>query len=203
MLSLTSFRCPFRLIRRCFLGTWICYYIATYIYIYKYLQKHNQTQYTNFNERTNTLLYKNISLSLYSRKGWCRLCVREMNWRRGQTVILTQSSSFDHSSTSSPSWLGCSTMGHWRPKALRLPLVLNSASCPQLTQAVCVLVMLLFNIHLLPLFFRLFTQVHLLIDGSIESQYVTMLYNWIIFINNNLKQNCLLRITINCLKLYM
>ena len=24
MLSLTSFRCPFRLIRRCFLGTWIC-----------------------------------------------------------------------------------------------------------------------------------------------------------------------------------
>ena len=31
---------------------------------------------TNFNERTNTLLYKNISLTLYSRKGWCWLCVR-------------------------------------------------------------------------------------------------------------------------------
>ena len=28
------------------------------------------------NERTNTLLYKNISLTLYSRKGWCWLCVR-------------------------------------------------------------------------------------------------------------------------------
>ena len=44
---------------------------------------------TNFNERTNTLLYKNISLTLYSRKGWCFLCVRG-EWREGQTVILTQ-----------------------------------------------------------------------------------------------------------------
>ena len=35
------------------------------------------------------------------------------------------------------------------------------------------LVILLFNVHLLPLFFRLFTQVHLLIDGSVEGQYVT------------------------------
>ena len=32
---------------------------------------------TNFSERTNTLLYKNISLTLYSRKGWCWLCVRD------------------------------------------------------------------------------------------------------------------------------
>ena len=36
---------------------------------------------TNFNERTNTLLYKNISLTLYSWKGWCWLCVRgELSW---------------------------------------------------------------------------------------------------------------------------
>ena len=35
------------------------------------------------------------------------------------------------------------------------------------------LVILLSNIHLLPLFFRLFTQVHLLIDGSVEGQYIT------------------------------
>ena len=35
------------------------------------------------------------------------------------------------------------------------------------------LVILLFNVHLFPLFFRLFTQVHLLIDGSVEDQYVT------------------------------
>ena len=31
---------------------------------------------TNFNERTNTLLYKNIPLTLYSQKGWWLLCVR-------------------------------------------------------------------------------------------------------------------------------
>ena len=40
----------------------------------------------------------------------------------------------------------------------------------QLTQAVCVLVIFLFNVHLLPLFFRLFRLVHLLIDGSVEGQ---------------------------------
>ena len=42
-------------------------------------------------------------------------CVWEVSWRRGQTVILTQSSS-DHSSTSFSSWLGCSTVGHGGPK---------------------------------------------------------------------------------------
>ena len=35
------------------------------------------------------------------------------------------------------------------------------------------LVILLSNVHLLPLFFRLFTQVHLLIDSSVEGQYIT------------------------------
>ena len=32
----------------------------------------------NFNEQTNTLLYKNISLTLYSRKGWCFCSAWEM-----------------------------------------------------------------------------------------------------------------------------
>ena len=53
---------------------------------------------------TNTLLYKNIPLTLYSRKGDVS-CVWEVSWRPEQTVILTQSSSHDHSSTSSLSWL--------------------------------------------------------------------------------------------------
>ena len=45
---------------------------------------------TNFNKRTNTLLYKNISLTLYSRKGWCWLCVRgELEAGTG-CYILTQ-----------------------------------------------------------------------------------------------------------------
>ena len=124
---------------------------------------------TNFNERTNTLLYKNIPLTLYSRNGDV-FCVWEVSWRWGQTVILTQSSSCDHSSTSFSSWLGCSTVGHWGPKAAGL----NLASCLQLTQAICMLVILLFNAHLLPLFFRLFTLVHLLIDSSVEGQYITL-----------------------------
>ena len=84
------------------------------------------------------------------------------------------------SSTSFSSWLGCSNLGHWGPKALCLPLALNSASCLQLTltdSSRLALVILLFNDHLLPLFFRLFTQVHLLIDGSFEGQYVILLSN--------------------------
>ena len=48
----------------------------------------------------------------------------------------------------------------------------------QLTQAVSVLVIFLFDTHLLPLFFRLFTQVHLLIDSSVEDQYVTKCSNF-------------------------
>ena len=85
----------------------------------------------NFNERTNTLLHKNIiSYTLFS-KGWCLLCVRyELETR---TDCYIDPSSSDHSSTSSSSWLGCSTVGHWGPKALCLPLALNSASCLQLT----------------------------------------------------------------------
>ena len=116
-------------------------------------------------------------------------CVWEISWRWGQTVILTQSSSFDHSSTSSSSWLGYSTVGHWGPKALCLPLALTQASFPQLAQAVCVLVILLFNVHLLPLFFRLFTQVHLLIDGSVEGQYVQISLLWS-FYSHVILQNC-------------
>ena len=40
------------------------------------------------------------------------------------------------------------------------------------------LVILLFNTYLLPLFFHLFTQVHLWIDGSVEGQYITQIHSW-------------------------
>ena len=84
---------------------------------------------TNFNERTNTLLYKNISLTLYSRKAWCWLCVRgelEMGTDILSQVLLTIAALLSHLGWS------CSTVGHWGPKALCLPLALTSASCPQL-----------------------------------------------------------------------
>ena len=68
------------------------------------------------NERTNTLLYKNIPLTLYSRKGWYWLCVRGELETETDCYILTQSSSRNHSSTSFSSWLGYSTVGRWGPK---------------------------------------------------------------------------------------
>ena len=69
----------------------------------------------DFNERTNTILYKNIPLTLYSGKGWYWLCVRGELETGTDCYILTPSSS-DHSSTSFAFWLGCSTVGHWEPK---------------------------------------------------------------------------------------
>ena len=68
---------------------------------------------TNFNERTNTLLYKSISLTKYSRKGWCWLCVRGELETGTEYYILTQSSS-DYSSTSFSSWLGLLNRGSLR-----------------------------------------------------------------------------------------
>ena len=152
--------------------------IAAYIYIYinicRNIIKHNIR--TSMNERTHFLI--KIYLSQFILESVDVGCVWEMTWRRGQIVILTQSSS-DNSSTSSSSWLGCSTVGHRGPKALCLPLALISASCPQLTPtgSNCLVhqVIQLSHVHILPLFFRLFTQVHLLTDSSVEGQYVTVI----------------------------
>ena len=98
------------------------------------------------NERTHFFI-KNISLTLYSRKGWYWLCVRGELETGTDCYILTQSSS-DHSITSFSSWLDCSTVGHWGPKPsvdrwlsrwhllpnwLQLQLQLEL----ELTQAVC------------------------------------------------------------------
>ena len=144
--------------------------IQLYVYICKYMRNIIKHKMTNFNERTNTLLYKNIiTLTLFS-EGWC-CCVWEMSWRLGRTAILTPSSSSTIAALLSHLGWGCSTVG--QPKALCLPLALNLASCLQLTRTVLHLVILL-NVHLL--FFCLFTQVHLLIDNSVEGQYITLLY---------------------------
>ena len=100
---------------------------------------------TNFNERTNTLLYKNIPLTLYSRKGWWFLCVWGELETGSDCYILTQNSS-DHSNASFASWLDCSTVGHWGPQALSLQadsyagfLSPTDSNCNWnwLTQAVC------------------------------------------------------------------
>ena len=134
-----------------------------------------------FNIRTNTLLYENISLTLYSQEGDV-CCVWEMSWRQGRTVILTQVLPLNHSSTSSLSWLGLLNHGSlraaklsvWSWFSLRHP-VSNWLEPSEH------LLILLSNAHLLPLFFCLFTQVHLLIDGSVKGQYITLCC---IFCNN-------------------
>ena len=134
----------------------------------------------DFNERTNILLYK-IYLSYFIlERVMFLVCER---WAgNGDRLLHINPSSSDHSSTSFSSWPGCSTVGHWGPKALCLPLALNSASCPQLTSTPtdCVLVIFLFDVHLLPLFFRLFTLVYLCIYTGVLTarSRVNMLHTW-------------------------
>ena len=85
---------------------------------------------TNFNERMNTLLYKNIPLALYSWKGWCFLCVRGELEMGTDCYILTQSSSstiaalLSHSRWAAQPWV---TEGH-KPSVCKL--ILTLASCP-------------------------------------------------------------------------
>ena len=72
---------------------------------------------TNFNERTNTLLYKNIiSHTLFS-KGWCLLCVRD-ELETGTDCYTDPSSSRGHSSTSFSSWLRLLNHGSLRAQSL-------------------------------------------------------------------------------------
>ena len=119
--------------------------IATYNYTYIIISRNIVNNNDAFNERTDTLLYKNIPLILYlkgMRKGGCWLCVRGELESGTDCYILTQSSS-DYSSTSFASGLGCSTVGqseswfsrwHLVSNWLQLQLELNS---DWLTQAVC------------------------------------------------------------------
>ena len=71
---------------------------------------------TNFNEQTNTLLYKNMYLShfILERVDVSIVCGRWVE--TGTDCYIDPTSSLDHSSTSSASWLGCPTGGHWGPQ---------------------------------------------------------------------------------------
>ena len=94
-------------------------------YIYKYMRniiKHNdELQWTN----EHTSLSKYISHTLFSKGLMWVVCER---WAGdGDRLLYWPCSTFFSSS------LGCSTVVHREPKALCLPLALNSASCLQLT----------------------------------------------------------------------
>ena len=106
---------------------------------------------TNFNERTHFFIKIYLSHFILERVNVG--CVWEVSWRRGQTatywpnVLLTIAAVLPHSA-------GLLNHGSLRAQALCLELVLTPlASYLQLTQAVCVLVIFLFDIHLLPLIY--------------------------------------------------
>ena len=98
-----------------------------------------------------------------------------MSWRQGQTAILTQSSS-DHSSTSFSSWLGLLNRGSLRaqkPSVCRWlslwHIVSNWLEPPRAPGYI--IVSRTPASAVLPL---IYIEVHILIDGSVEGQYVTI-----------------------------
>ena len=120
------------------------------------------------------------------------VCVWEVSWRRGQTVILTKvlltiAALFSHPGWAAQLWV----IEDRKPSVCRwlsIRYLVSNWLKPSVR-----LVILLFNSHLLPLFFRLFTQVHLLIDGSVEGQYVTYPHTYIyVCIQKSFNENILL-----------
>ena len=113
-------------------------------------------------------------------------CVWEMSWRWGQTatywikVLLTIAALFSHSGWATQPWV---TEGP-KPSVCRWlsirHLVFNWLQLQlELTQAVCGTWL---YFCLMSTCFHLFTQVHLLTDGSVEGQYVTFVYTQLIII---------------------
>ena len=91
----------------------------------------------------------------------------------GTDCYIDQSSSLDHSSTSFASWLGSLSCGSLKaqPSASWFSLWY---SCLNWLMAAGTLSIFFLNAYLVFLLFGLFTQVHLLIDGSVEGQYITL-----------------------------
>ena len=118
------------------------------------------------NERTHFFI--KIYLSHFIRKGWCWLWVRGELETETDSNILTQSSSHDHSSTPSSSWLGYTTVSRWGPKpsvcswfSLRShPISKCDRNWLELTDSsrLLHLVIWLFDVHLLSVGVRICTE---------------------------------------------
>ena len=130
---------------------------------------------TNFNERTITLLYKNISPTLYSRKGDVS-CVWEVSGDKdgllfGPKVLPTIAAVLLHLGCVAQPWV---TEGP-KPSVccwLSIRHVVSNWLKPSVCWLYYSLTSTCFNV-----FFCLFTQVHLRIDGSVEGQSVTYIYH--------------------------
>ena len=104
------------------------------------------------------------------------LCVKD-ELETGTDCNIDPSSPLDHSSIFSHLGLGCSTVGHWGSQSPQSASWFSRwhpvSDCLKPSE---LLVILFSNVHQLPLFFCLFTQVHLLIDGSVAGQYITLVF---------------------------
>ena len=139
------------------------------IQIYTYMQKQS-TIMTNFNERTKI---KILSLTLYSWKGDVG-CVREMSWRQRQTAILTPVLLTIAALLPHLVW-GCSTVGHWGPKLSVCCWLSLRHLIPYWLESFVRLVILLFNVHILPLFSLIYTGASLDWQLGWGSIYITVL----------------------------
>ena len=105
-------------------------------------------------------------------------CVWEMGWRRGQTAILTPScSSTIAALISHLGWVA----QPWVTEGLAAPSLQADSHAVHPLSNWFELPRAPGHVHLLPLFFRLFTQVHLLIDGSVKGQYITLFSTALLF----------------------
>ena len=166
--------CPFPRLNNCFY--WFSECCILRVYIHKYKQKQSKIM-TNFKEWTNTLLYKNIYLShfILDSVGVSVVCKR---WVETETnCYIDPTSSPDHSSSSSASWLGLLNRGSLKATTPSLQtgpysglLVSSSLNCRRH------LPIFFHNTHLFPLLLPLIYTGASLIEGSVKDQYTTRTY---------------------------
>ena len=134
-----------------------------------YGHNHNIDLLSSMHERTHFFIKLYISHTLFWKGLMFLWCVRD-GWRQGKTAILTQLLLTiacciifkDSLSTSSASWLGLLNRGSLRATALSLQAGPHSlVLVTKWLNGRRHLPIFFHNIHLLPLLFRLFTQVHL------------------------------------------
>ena len=99
-------------------------------------------------------------------------CVWEVSWRQGQTVTYWPKVLLTIAALLPDLGWGCSTVSYWGLQALSLQ-VDSHAGILSPTDSNSN-----WNWPKPSVFLRLFTQVHLLIDGSVKGQYVTRGLSW-------------------------
>ena len=124
---------------------------------------------TNFNERTNTPLYKNMYPShfILDVSVVCERCVET-----GTDCYTDPISSPDHSFTSSASWLELLNRGTLRATVISLQAGPHSGFPDSNSTAASTCLYSFITATCFRFFFHIFTRVHLLIDGSVKGQYI-------------------------------